>query len=294
MNHSAAQVFETEINEVACPLCLHSKITRLATFEERSLWKCDGCDLRFVFPQPSPSTFSAHFRDDDVSGVPEQSIRFEKNRDNVLARVAEYIQRRKKSGDILDVGCATGYFLNRFFPKKNWRAWGVELSRDFAQRASEQGITVYCGDVSQMPSEHSFDVITILDAFYYFRDPHSTLRHLHDQLKPGGLLILELPVAGSRIWRGTSTAGRLLSGTRHSLLQLSDHLFYYGPKPIRLLLEQCGYEIQSIEPLPGNWHPRFLRRNFNRAFSCLSSGLNVLSRSRIFLGPRFLVAAVRK
>jgi SAM-dependent methyltransferase len=209
--------------------------------------------------------------------------------------VADYIHRRKSSGSILDVGCATGYFLTRFFSGGEWKRCGVELSRKFAQRAAESGIRIHCGDVFQMPSaDEGFDVITVLDAFYYFPDPHAVLANLRRRLKPGGLLLLELPLAGSRIWRGTSRLGMMLSGTRDSLLQSSDHLFYYSTKSITLLCERSGFDIQSVYPLPGNWHSRPLRNNLTKYFSYLSSALNTVSGSRIFLGPRFLVAAVNR
>lgn len=296
MSCPAVQAFGSDVaNGVTCPLCSGSDLRTLGRFEDRALLQCGACHLAYVFPQLTGSALAAHFESDDVAGEADRERRFERNRESVLARVAGYVHRRKNAGDILDVGCATGYFLTRFFSGGDWRIWGVDLSAKFAEKAAEKGVRVYCGDVSQaLFAGQSFDVITVLDAFYYFPNPKATLGELHRRLKPGGLLLLDMPLAGSRIWRGTSFLGRLLSGSRFPLLQTSDHLFYYQPKSIARLVEQCGFAIQSISPLPGNRHADWLRDGLNRSFSCLSQALNIVSGSRIFLGPRFLVAALKR
>jgi SAM-dependent methyltransferase len=248
----------------------------------------------YVFPQLTGSALAAHFETDDVKGEADRERRFERNRESVLSRAADYIHHRKSAGDILDVGCATGYFLARFFSGRDWRTWGVDFSPGFAEKAAEKGVRVYCGDISQAQfGGQTFDAITVLDAFYYFQNPKSKLDELRSRLKPDGLLLLDLPLAGSRIWRGTSLLGRLLSGSRLSLLQTSDHLFYYEPKSIARLLQQCGFAVQSIRPLPGNRHAGRLRNALSQCFSRLSVVLDAVSGSRIFLGPRFLVAAVK-
>ncbi len=292
---AARQFGKTAVSKGVCPVCAGSELRVVAACEGRQLLKCRKCSLTYVFPQLAGAAFEDHFASDDVSGREERARRFENNRGEVLARVAAYIHGKKQSGDILDIGCATGYFLTRFFSGGDWRIWGVDLSQKFAEKAAEAGVKAYCGDVSQARfAGQKFDVITVLDAFYYLAQPQSTLAELHRILKPGGLLVLDLPLGRSRIWRGTTTLGRSLSGNRQSLLQTSDHLYYYAPKSIALLLERCGFAIQTISPLPGNRHPGMLRDNLNKSFSYLSLVLNAVSRSKIFLGPRFLVAAVKK
>jgi SAM-dependent methyltransferase len=295
MNSLAAQQSGiVAYREVVCPLCFSSDLRTAATFENKFLLTCQTCQVSFVNPPPPNSAVVAHFQGDDVAEGHERERRFEKNRKIVLGRVAAYIHSKKNSGSILDVGCATGYFLTRFFPGHEWRISGVELSRRFAEQAAENGVSVYCGDISQAPfAKQSFDVITVLDTFYYFPDPRATLAELHHRLKPEGLLLLELPLARSRIWRATSSLGRLLSGTQLSLLESSDHLFYYEPGSIARLMGRCGFQVQAIRPLPGSTHSDPLRNAMNKSFSALSVVLNGISGSRLFLGPRFLVVAAK-
>jgi SAM-dependent methyltransferase len=254
---------------------------------------CRHCGGSHVFPQPPGTEVVAHFQEDETD---EQGLecKFETNREKVLSRVADYIQSSRQRGTILDVGCATGLFLAGSFLNPNWEAWGLELSPTAAAKSAARGVRVYCGDIHEARfAEDSADVISVLDAFYYFPDPARELAEFHRVLKSDGLLVLELPFAGSRIWRTSTALGRLLSGSRQPLLQSSDHLFYFTPKSVAHLLARCGFQVHAILPLPGNRQAGRLRDIAFRAYSAGSSLLHSVSGGRIFLGPRFLVAAAK-
>jgi hypothetical protein len=130
-----------------------------------------------------------------------------------------------------------------------------------------------------------------LDTFYYFPQPQSDLSVLRRVLKSDGLLVVELPLATSRIFRTSNWAGRLLSRTRRPLLESSDHLFYYTPKSISLLLRRCGFRIDAIVPLPGNKQESLLQDVLYKIYYLFSRALHFLSGSHIFLAPRFMVVA---
>jgi SAM-dependent methyltransferase len=222
----------------------------------------------------------------------EERNRFEWNRERVLSRIANYICTQKRTGRILDVGCATGFFLKRFFSGPDWQMWGVELSISKAKKARQRGVTVHNGTIrdAEYP-QNCFDVITILDAFYYFPQPQSDLEKLRNVLGPEGMLVIELPFAKSRIWRTSGRLGRLLSGTRLPLLRTSDHLFFYDPKSLSSLLCSCGFRVRTIKQLPANRQERPLRNLIYGCYSLFSFFLSCTSGSRIILGPRFLIVA---
>jgi SAM-dependent methyltransferase len=303
-----------------CPICLGFHLKNISAYHGKQLKQCLDCRVCFVLPQPSPASVTAHFAEDRLerdyfedyrfeadrfeadrsenhhpAGEDHLTSKFETNREEVLSRVAACIQRQKKTGTILDVGCATGIFLAHFFQSPAWHAWGVELSPTAAARASSRGLKVCLGDTRTARFADSlFDVITVLDTFYYFPQPQVELSEFHRVLKGNGLLVLELPWAASRIWRTSAVLGRLLSHTRRPLLESSDHLYYYDPKSISLLLKRTGFRMQAIVPLPGNRQAsRFLDAAY-KTYSFLSSTAYSASASRLFLGPRFLVVAVKQ
>jgi hypothetical protein len=52
--------------------------------------------------------------------------------------------------------------------------------------------------------------------------------------------------------------------------------------------------METVRSLPGNRHPHALRDKLTQCFSYASSALSKVSASRLLLGPRFFVAAVKK
>lgn len=212
----------------------------------------------------------------------------------MLARVAGYIHSQKRGGSLLDVGCATGFFLSTFFSRSEWQRFGVELSSQNAEKAASEGIIVHQGDIHSAGfPENFFDVVSVLDAFYYFLEPRLELNEFFRILQAEGLLVLELPLAGSRIWRRCGRFGRLMDGARPHFLERSDHLFYYNPRSITHLLKGSGFRVQTVLPLPGNKQERGFQNLMSRTYFLGSLIVHVLSRFRIVLGPRFLVVATK-
>lgn len=277
---------------LTCPICRAGDLETASEDEGRRLVKCLDCGVRFVYPPPPLPSIFAHFQDSPALDEEGARNTFEHNRENVLSRVAAHIRSQKETGKILDVGCATGFFLKRFFSVPGWQMWGVELSSASAGVAKQRGISVHKGTIHSAGFQSDFfEVITVLDAFYYFPRPQTDLAELHRILSSDGLLVIELPLSGSRIWRTTGKLGKLLSGVRFPLLRTSDHLFFYNPKSMSLLLSSQGFRIRTVVQLPGNRQRRLLRNVIYGCYSLFSSLLSFISGSNIMLGPRFLIVA---
>lgn len=275
-----------------CPLCFRRGVTAMVLADaDRRLKKCRVCDVHYVEPMPSRQEISAHFSDEYITSEERLENSFGRTREEVFSRVARYVQKRKISGRILDVGCAGGYFLHRFFAHRRWEGFGVEPSKFAAVRAGERGITIYCTDLisADLPPS-SFDVVTVLDTFYYFPEPRRELRAIRRVLKPSGLLVVELPLGSSQIWRNATKPGRLLGGTPRSLLG-SGHVFFYTPKSVSHVLRECGFKPEEYVPLPGNAQRTAYLNLAYRAYYSVSFLLWYLTRGRVMLGPAFLVAA---
>ena len=85
-----------------------------------------------------------------------------------------------------------------------------------------------------------------------------------------------------------------MSGRRRPFLSSSDHLYYYTPKALGVLLEKTGFQVLNVVLLPANKQSHFLRDAMFYVYFIFSSMLRWLSLSRIFLGPRFLVVARKR
>lgn len=263
----------------------------LVSNAERSLLKCRACGVAYLHPQPDPAQIATHLAEHYIRDEIQTEHHFGKGREAVLSRVAARIHARKASGNILDIGCAGGYFLNRYFRNSNWKSFGVEPSKYAAARARARGIEVFEGQLSsvQLP-QAQFDVVTIFDTFSYFRDPRRDLKTLHKALKPGGLLVIEQPLASTTVWRHATRLGRLLGGVPMSLLDGGQN-FLYGPTAMRRLLEETGYRQQAADNLPGNKQRDAFRDFLFAVYYLTSSFVWISSGNAWMLGPNFVVMA---
>jgi SAM-dependent methyltransferase len=274
-----------------CPLCQSDQQSVLLSDGTRRLKRCRSCDVRYLDPLPSGEHVVDYFSDTYITSDAALAVSFSSNRQRVLSRVARYIRRKKASGRVLDIGCAGGFFLERFFGGTEWETWGVELSKFAAARATAKGINVHVGDMHNAGfPPGSFDIVTILDTLYYFPDPCLELRETRRVLKPDGLLVLELPLAGSQLWRNEAWIARAV-GIRHRSLLRGDHLFFYTPRAVGSVLEKCEFKITDVVPLPGNRQRETWLDILYRSYFGFSWLLWSFSVGTVMLGPRFLVFA---
>lgn len=99
-----------------------------------------------------------------------------------------------KEGAVLDIGCGNGAFLRAFAERHpEWRLNGLELSdKNRSVIESIPGVErLFVGAIEQV--EERFDLIVLIHALEHIPDPSRYLATLRGRLKPGGLLLIEVP-----------------------------------------------------------------------------------------------------
>jgi SAM-dependent methyltransferase len=205
--------------------------------------RCEGCGLVRTTPRPTQETIGAYYPPDygpygEGAGAPQAG--------GSLGRVREYLSARANGtlvpdlapGTVLEIGCASGWFLDRM-RAKGWRTLGVEVSPEMARTASGKGHEVWSGAVERMPAPAArADLIVGWMVLEHLHDPHAALRRLHAVAAPGALCAFSTP--------DFSAPGRRLLGQFWILLDLPRHLFHYEPETLRDMLRQCGWEPVKI------------------------------------------------
>jgi len=113
------------------------------------------------------------------------------------ARVESAIAAAVVEGRLLDAGCGTGGTLAHLAAAGPGRTLlGVEYHAAAARRAAgKSGAAVAAGTVDALPfPDAAFAVVTSLDVLSHAAvDPAQALGEMHRVLRPGGLLVLNLP-----------------------------------------------------------------------------------------------------
>lgn len=236
-NDSAEQIIPV------CVVCRSNQVNYFCHKNSCWLYRCAQCRLVFVAPLPEETSsiyaqdyFTGAERgygyvdyDTDKQAMEKVFIGYLKQLENLLT---------KTNRSILDIGAATGYFLD-LARRQGWETAGIEISDYAAKVARQRGLDVKTGVVGQDLFPVSFfDVITMWDVLEHVRDPRSDLTRVYRLLRPGGLLLINTPNSGSFLAR--------LLGTGWHLLVPPEHLHYFTPKSLALLLEQLGFEVLKI------------------------------------------------
>lgn len=138
-------------------------------------------------------------------------------------KFAPYLQPRDA---VLDFGCGGGFLLANLDVA---RRVGVEVNPAAAAEAAEQGIEVHA-EPSTVPAG-SIDAVISNHALEHVEDPAAVLRSLRNTLKPGGLIVLRLPIED---WR------RQRRPQRHDP---DRHLYGWTPRLINNLFDVVGFEL---------------------------------------------------
>jgi SAM-dependent methyltransferase len=261
---------------------------------DKQLIRCHACTAVFLDPFPEPMAVKEEFEDRHIKSDDRLEYFFGANRDPVLSFVAKRIRKTHQRGAILDVGCAGGRFLAEFFPEAEWQKSGVEPSKFAAARAREKGLHIYQGQLSSVElPETAFDVITAMGVLLYFRDPERDLAKLKRALRPGGLLVVELPLAEAQLWRNSAKISRFVAGKSRTLLG-SGHLFYYNVESLDYVLRRAGFTATTAMPVPAMKQRTAVKDFLANGYYQSSRAVWAASGRRLMLGPDFLVFASAK
>lgn len=152
-------------------------------------------------------------------------------------RALRRIERYRKPGNLLDFGCGGGFFM-RSARARGWKVFGLEPLPAHAIYARATSGAEVINDIlreESYPKDH-FDVITAFQVFEHLPDPANILRLLTGFLKPGGLILIEVP--------NIDTWTVKLLGKRHRHF-VSDHLYFFSAKTLEKMLRQAGLTTLS-------------------------------------------------
>lgn len=250
-----------EVMEVPCPACRSEDRQRLYTEHGAiGISICLKCSLIYTSPRiHSPEQI--YWGDGSVY-LEEARLIFDgkarHHRDPNYLGELRTIERYKRTGRLLDVGCNMGMLL-RLAVKRGWSCVGLEPSPPLAELAQKHGFPVWNCFMQEVPESEnaSFDVVALSDVFEHIAEPRTFLLQAARLLKPDGVLYVKVPNARWNIFKQKILA---LLGKRppRGLWDSYEHVVHYTDQTLRLMLTHGGFLVLATSTeapvqVP-NWH----------------------------------------
>jgi SAM-dependent methyltransferase len=166
-----------------------------------------------------------------------------KNFERILDRLDSMTHPAGRS--LLEVGCAHGWFLDAA-ARRSYDVHGIEPDAPIAAVASRKGHDVRTGFFPDALAPGTlYDIIVFNDVFEHLPDPRAALAACRQRLRPGGLLVLNLPNSGGAFFCVAMLLDRLgIAGPHNRMWQKgfpSPHLSYFRPDVLTRLARREGY-----------------------------------------------------
>jgi SAM-dependent methyltransferase len=110
--------------------------------------------------------------------------------------ISKLIQNQPQSARILDIGCASGMLIKKLQSDGFKDVSGVDISADAIKQCKQRGLN-HCEvmDASKLAfNDGTFDILIASDILEHTKDDTKTLKEWKRVLKPGGFLLLFVPM----------------------------------------------------------------------------------------------------
>ena len=236
---------------MSCPGCAHDRPAPVRSylgthdiFRRMSLERCGDCGLVYADPQPTDAELAAyyeHYWDGEVAVSTPSTRRYYLAQG--LSRV-RYVARRldlTRRPSVLDMGAGLGLFhdamkhagfAHDYCAVESDRRQLDALRQRFGGHAAFR-------DLADVPADRAFDLIVLAHVLEHMSRPHDLVGALVARLKPGGVLLIEVP-----------------NGDYRYKTNFESHLLFFDPASLRRLVEPHGevLDVSTVGKLASTLH----------------------------------------
>ncbi|HTR80427.1 MAG TPA: class I SAM-dependent methyltransferase [Bacteroidota bacterium] len=225
-----------------CPLCADPAEKKalckvnLIYNTQFDLAECNGCGVVYFDPMPSSAQlaafYSASYYDFDRGREEGKGMAF-----------AQRLKRWKTNGRFIDVGCATGFFLNGIKNNSQWEVYGTDFGESAVRYAHDVlHLNVVQGDLAdaRFPDAY-FDYVHVNNVLEHVLDPLSLLKECRRIIKPDGVFFLSVP-------NGYNDSLDLIEFARleHKPARSKNgHIFFFPARTLLKLFDQFNFIVEK-------------------------------------------------
>lgn len=203
---------------------------------------CEKCGLVYISPRPEPSDIAERYSTGAFSIDARGSEKPTKEKINAVEKLAIERYRRlttrypiitSEPGNALEIGCGIGSFL-RLVRGLGWQVDGLEPDPGYAQAGKEEYGLSITPQVYEQEALHEakYDLIASFHVLEHVNSPTVFLQKAFSELKPGGLLYLEVPTIDKPY------------GGNLEFFFWSAHLYSFSRSTLKALLRKVGFTVE--------------------------------------------------
>lgn len=275
------------ISDFKCPVCgFNNYVTYLElkdyflSKEEFLILRCTNCDLLITHPQPVSEELSKYYLSNQYLSHATDKKGFEffiynQVRNITLSNKFDLIKKYAKGNNLLDIGCATGVFLN-YCKSQGYKVTGVEpndKARSFAREQSN--LEVFDLDYLHALEPSSQDIITMWHVLEHVPDVVQRMNSVKSLLKDNGTAFIALP----------NPASYDASYYREywAAYDVPRHLYHFSKKSFEHLVKQFEFKIIDVIPMVfDSYYISFLSERYKHGNTSFLKALYRGWRSNIY------------
>jgi len=283
------------IKYTSCPICNAGCIREDIVVKDYTvshnnfeIWACDNCDLKYTDEVPDQKEIGKYYQSSNYISHSDTKVGFinkmyHKVRTHTLKTKRKMVEKmtNKSHGEILDIGCGTGAFLNNM-QQAGWLITGLEPDENAAKTANSlYNISAKAPEELFSLPVNSFDAITMWHVLEHVHQLHEYIEQLKNLIKPDGVIFIAVP--------NYQSYDAEVYGAHWAAYDVPRHLYHFSPKSMEKLVSLHGLKIKSHKPM---WFDSFYvsmlsekyKNNKNNILKAAFIGL--ISNFKAFLNPK--------
>lgn len=228
-----------------CKICQSDSIAKkFNLYGPHDIYTCRNCSVEFMSPQLTDAEITELYSENyyqswGISGSRE-------NESSKNMKIATFLLRLDKiknyisKGKVLDVGCATGYFLEAA-KLRGYTPYGVELSNYSSTIAKEKfgQENIFNGKLEDCTfTSGMFSAVTMFDLIEHVRSPLDTVKAASSLLTSEGIIVITTP--------DNSSVSNKLMGKKWTHYK-REHFYYFNKKSLDYAARECNMKIVYSE-----------------------------------------------
>lgn len=234
-----------------CPICEGTSFSKhsivndhMVSQEDFTIVKCDSCGFLITSPRPADDQLGRYYESEDyISHSNTKKSLFSRAyqlvRNKAVRDKRKWVEAHSRKGQILDMGCGTGHFLNEC-KLNGWDITGVEVSEVARANAfTEHGIKPLSSFDEVKEDSNQFNAISMWHVLEHLPNLNEHLNKFHKILKDDGALFIAVP--------NHESLDAVHYGPQWAAWDVPIHLWHFSKSSMKNLAEKNGFEITEIK-----------------------------------------------